>query len=141
MLVLRASYGAEHAVELGWQWAYQVGATAQRARLASNGGGPGFRDLDAERTILADTILTGTGLERYGLLDCAGRPADAPAVSLTGLDSMRLTTEELPQLAQHAGVAVTLSLDGRELAFAEVFVALASGDRTCCSNPRCACSS
>ncbi len=163
-LVLRASYGAEHAVELGWEWAYQVGATTRRARLATNGDGPGFRDLDAERTTLADTILTGTGLERYGLLDCAGRPADAPAVSLTGLDSMRLTTEELPELAQHASIAVevagqpadyrdvgdsltigvstaaaaddrdwfdlgvTISLDGRELAFAEVFVALAGGE-------------
>ncbi len=163
-LVLRASYGAEHDVELGWEWAYQVGETTQRARLATNGDGPGLRDLAAERALLADTILTGTGLERYGLIDGAGRPADAPAVTLTGLDSMRLTTEELPQLAQHAGVAVevagqppdyrdvgesltigvstaavaderdwfdlgvTLTLDGRELAFAEVFVALASGE-------------
>src|SRR5215213_1570760 len=105
-LVLRASYGAGHDVEVGWEWAYKVGATTQRAPLAVNGAGPGFRDLDAERTILADTVLTATGLERLGLLDGSGRPADAPPVSLSGLESMRLTTEDLPRLAQLPGVAV-----------------------------------
>jgi superfamily II DNA or RNA helicase len=163
-LVLRASYGEEHAVELGWEWAYQVGATTRRAALGVNGGGPGFRDLAAERAILADTVLTGTDLERFGLLDGAGRPADSPAVSLTGLDSMRLTTEGLPQLAERPDVAVevdgqpadyrdvgesleiglstadiagesdwfdlgvTISVEGRALPFADVFVALAGGE-------------
>ena len=73
-LVLRASYGGRHAVELGWEWAYQVGATARRAPLAVNGAGPAFRDLDAERAILADTVLAGTGLERLGPRSTA-RPA------------------------------------------------------------------
>jgi superfamily II DNA or RNA helicase len=163
VLVLRASYGADHVVEVGWGWAYQVGATKRLATLGANGAGPGFRDLDAERAVLADTILTGTGLERFGLLDGGGRPADARAVSLTGLDSMRFTTEELPRLAQLPGIAVevagqptdyrdvgdsltigvstadvagerdwfdlgvTISVAGRELPFADVFVALASG--------------
>ena len=102
-LVLRASYGADHGVEVGWEWAYQVGATARRAALGTNGDGPGFRDLDAERAILADTVLAGTGLERFGLLDDAGRPADAPAVSLTGIDSMRLTTEDAAAAGAAAG--------------------------------------
>ncbi|MGI9100535.1 MAG: DEAD/DEAH box helicase [Solirubrobacteraceae bacterium] len=163
-LVLRVGYGADHAVEVGWEWAYQVGATTRRAALGVNGGGPGFRDLAAERAILAGTVLTETGLECLGLLDDAGRPADAPAVTLAGLDSMRFTTDELPRLEQHPGVAVevvgqpadyrdvggsltigvstadvagerdwfdlgvTIGLDGRELPFAEVFVALASGE-------------
>ena len=163
-LVLRASYGADHAVEVGWEWAYQVGATTRPAALNTNGGGPGFRDLAAERAILADTVLTGTGLERFGLLDGAGRPAGAWAVSLTGIDSMRLTMDELPRLAQRPEISVevvgqpadyrdvgdslsigvstadiagerdwfdlgvTISVDGRELPFAEVFVALASGE-------------
>jgi superfamily II DNA or RNA helicase len=162
-LVLRASYGADHAVRLGWEWSYQVGSSVRRAALGVNGAGPGFRDLDAERTILADTVLTGTGLAQFGLLDGAGRPADLPTVSLTGIDSMRLTTELLPQLAQLADVSVevegepadyrdvgdsltigvstaeiagerdwfdlgvTIRVDGRELPFAEVFAALASG--------------
>jgi SNF2 family DNA or RNA helicase len=164
MLVLRASYGAGHAVEVGWEWAYEVGATVRRAALAVNGDGPGFRDLDAERAILADTILTGTGLDRFGLLDGAGRPLDAPALSLTGIDTLRLTTEELQRLEQRPDIAVevagepadyrnvgdsltigvstadiagerdwfdlgvTIAVEGRELPFAEVFAALASGE-------------
>jgi superfamily II DNA or RNA helicase len=163
-LVLRASYGAGHDVEVGWEWAYKVGATTRRAPLAVNGAGPGFRDLEAERAILADTVLTATGLERLGLLDGSGRPADATPVSLSGLESMRLTTEDLPRLAQLPGVAVevegepadyrdvadsleigvstaniagerdwfelgvTIRVEGRELSFAEVFAALASGE-------------
>ena len=162
-LVLRASFGAEHAVEVGWGWAYRIGDTVRSAPLGTNGHGPGFRDLDAERAILADSILTGTGLERFGLLDGAGRPA-APAVSLTGVDTMRLSTEQLPRLTQWPGIGVeiagrpadyrdvddsltigvstdaidgerdwfdlgvSISVDGRELPFADVFVALANGE-------------
>jgi superfamily II DNA or RNA helicase len=162
-LVLRASYGADHTVELGWEWAYLVGSTPRRAALGTNGAAPGFRDLAAERAILAATSVAGTGLEAFGLLDAAGRPADTPAVSLTGIDSMRLTTEWLPRLAALPGLAVeitgtpadyrdvgdslaigvstaeivddrdwfdlgvTISVEGRELPFAEVFTALASG--------------
>ncbi len=163
-LVLRASYGAGHAVDVGWEWAYRIGAATRHAPLHANGAGPGFRDLDAERAVLAAADLAGTDLERLGLLDGAGRPADGHAVSLTGLDSMRLTTEMLPLLAERADVAVelvgepadyrdvgelltigvstvdiagerdwfdlgvTISVDGRELPFAEVFTALAGGE-------------
>ena len=163
-LLLRASYGADHAVEVGWEWAYQVGATTRHEALAGNGAGPGFRDLDAERAILAATDFTETGLELLGLLDDAGRPAEAHAATLTGIDSMRLTTEMLPRVAERADVAVevvgepadyrdvgdlltisvstvdiagerdwfdlgvTISVDGHELPFAEVFRALASGE-------------
>ncbi len=163
-LVLRTSYGEGHAVELGWEWAYEVGTAKRRAPLGLNGTGPGFRDLAAERGILAATDLAGTGLERYGLIDDAGRPADVPPVSLSGLASMTLTTEDLPRLAEQHGVAVetdgepadyrdvsdsiqigistaeiagerdwfdlgvSIAVDGRELPFAEVFTALASGE-------------
>jgi superfamily II DNA or RNA helicase len=163
-LALRASYRAGHVVEAEWGWDYRVGATTRREALGTNGAGPGFRDLAAERAILADTVLTGTDLERFGLLDGAGRPADAPAVALTGLDSMRFTTDGLPRLQELPGVTVeiegrpadyrdvgdsltigvstadvagerdwfdlgvTISVDGRELPLADVFVALASGD-------------
>jgi superfamily II DNA or RNA helicase len=163
-LVLRACYGAGHAVEVGWRWVYEVGAATRHAALAGNGEGPGFRDLNAERAMLASADFTGTGLERLGLLDGAGRPAEVHTVSLTGLDSMRLTTEVLPLLEEWADVAVeiagepadyrdvgdsvtiglsttdvagdrdwfdlgvTISVEGRELPFAEVFVALAAGE-------------
>jgi len=163
-LVLRASYGEGHAVELGWEWAYEVGTAKRQAPLGMNGAGPGFRDLEAERAIRARTDLAGLGLERYGLLDDSGRPAGAPPVLLGGLESMRLTTEELPRLVERDGLAVeidgeaadyrdvsdsveigvstaeiegerdwfdlgvTISVEGRELPFAEVFAALASGE-------------
>jgi superfamily II DNA or RNA helicase len=163
MLVLRANYGADHAVEVGWEWAYQIGDNTRNAPMRSNGGEPGFRDLDAERAILAGTVLAGTGLDRFGLLDDAGRPVEV-AVSLTGIDTVRLTTKELPRLKGQPDVAVeitgkpadyrdveesltigvstadiagerdwfdlgvTISVDGRELPFADVFVALASGE-------------
>jgi hypothetical protein len=98
-LVLRASYGPDHLVQLGWEWSYRVGSTTRRTPLGLDGGGPGFRDLEAERATLAGTALEGTALEHLGLLDGAGRPADAPPVLLTGIESMRLTTELLPQLS------------------------------------------
>jgi superfamily II DNA or RNA helicase len=163
-LVLRASYGAEHAVQVGWEWKYRIGDKAKSAQLGVNGHGPGFRDLEAERRILADTSLTGTGLEAFGLLDGAARPVDAPAVAITGVDTMRLTTEQLPALARRPDIAVeiaghpadyrevgdsvtigvstaeiagerdwfdlgvSISVDGRDLPFAEVFAALANGE-------------
>ena len=162
-LVLRASYGAEHAVQLGWEWAYRVGEATRRVPLGLNGGGPGFRDLAAERATLDATALQGTDLEHLGLLDASGRPADVAPKSLSGVESMRLTTEVLPRLQAQDGLAVetegepadyrdvsdaltigvstaeiagerdwfdlgvTISLEGRELPFAEVFAALAGG--------------
>jgi len=162
-LVLRSSYGDGHAVEVEWEWAYEVGSTTRRAALDTNGSPPGFRDLQAEREILADIVLTETGLGAFGLLDGTGRPAAVPAISLSGIDSMRLTTEELPRLEQHPDIAVevagvppdyrdvgdslaigvsatdiagdrdwfdlgvTISVEGRQLPFAEVFTALAGG--------------
>jgi hypothetical protein len=63
------------------------------------------RDLDAERALLAGTVLAGTGLERYGLLDTTGRPAAEP-LALSGLDSMRFSTEALPLLRELGGAAL-----------------------------------
>jgi len=162
-LELRVSYGADHAVELRWGWEYRIGAATRHAALAP--GGDGFRDLDAEQAALADMpLLTAPELERFGLVDGAGRPAEAPSIALSGLDSMRFTTDALPRLHELAGVkveiegepadyrdvgaslaigvstadvaderdwfdlGVTIAVDGRELPFAEVFVALASGE-------------
>ena len=162
-LVLRAEYGEGHAVDVGWEWAYQIGSAARRMPLGITGGRTGFRDLDAERAILGRTVLAETGLARFGLLDATGRPLAQPPVSLTGIESMRLTTEDLPLLEQLTGVSVdiggtpadyrdvdglleigvstheiagerdwfdlgvTISVEGRQLPFAEVFLALARG--------------
>ena len=85
-LVLRASYGAGHALELAWGWDYQVGSHTRQAPLGIGPRGSGFRDRRAEHAILAEAELAGTGLERLGLLDAAARPAEALAVSLDGLE-------------------------------------------------------
>ncbi|MGH9225972.1 MAG: SNF2-related protein, partial [Acidimicrobiales bacterium] len=163
-LVLRARYSAPHTVELGWEWAYQVGGTTSRVPLTAGGRGIGFRDIDAERTILAGTALAEAGLDRFGLVDDRGRPHDGPAPGLQGLDSMRFTTEHLPRLSGLPGIAVeiegepadyrdvaasleigvstgeiegdrdwfdlgvTITVEGRLLPFADVFVALASSE-------------
>ncbi|MDQ3631135.1 MAG: SNF2-related protein, partial [Actinomycetota bacterium] len=108
-LVLHARYGSDHALDVGWEWAYRVGAETRRAPLGTTAAGPGFRDPAAERAILAGTALAGTGLARFGLIDDAGRPAAGPPVALSGLTSMRLTTEELPQLTERPDLAVEVS--------------------------------
>jgi len=164
-LVLRAHYGAGHALDVGWEWAYRVGAETRRVPLSTAPAGPGFRDPATERATLAGTALAGTGLARYGLIDDAGRPAAGPPVALSGLASMRLTTEELPLLTEHPDLAVevsgepadyrdlsdavtigvsttaaegerdwfdlgvTISVEGQELPFADVFAALAGGQQ------------
>ncbi len=107
-LVLRASYGGGHRVDVGWEWSYEVGASTRHTAFAVNGDGPGFRDLDAERAILAGADFSATGLQRFGLLDGAGRPGDAHVTSLTDLDSMRLTTEVLPRVAERPDVVVAV---------------------------------
>ncbi len=163
-LVLQASYGAGHALGLGWAWSYGIDSQTRRVPLGiGTAAADGFRDRRAERAILAGTELAGTGLEDLGLLDAACRPAEAPPVSLTGIETMRLTTEVLPGLeergvavevvgepadyrdvgdsltigvstAEIAGesdwfdLGVTIGVEGRELPFAEVFVALAAGE-------------
>jgi superfamily II DNA or RNA helicase len=160
-LVLRAAYGEDHRVDVGWEWAYRIGTATRSAPLGE--GGPGFRDPDLERAVLAQTVIADAGLQQLGLLDETGRP-EALAVTLTGRDTLRLTTEQLPRLAALADLAievtgepadyrdvgesleigistaevagerdwfdlgVTITVEGRELPFAEVFVALAGGE-------------
>jgi superfamily II DNA or RNA helicase len=104
-LVLAAEYGDEHQLDLRWEWAYQVGDSQHRALAADEsadpargpGGGAadsGYRDLEAERAILAGLDLAQGQL--------------APA-RLTGLDTMRFSTQTLPMLTGRPGVEVEVS--------------------------------
>ncbi len=163
-LVLRAEYGDGHALDVGWEWRYRVGESDRSAPLASSGIAPGFRDLQAERAILADALLGESDLGRFGLLDDAGRPAEGLSSTLAGLDSMRFTTDELPRLVERPDITVdvvgepadyrdvgeslaigvstaeidgdrdwfdlgvSITIEGHELPFAEVFAALAHGE-------------
>jgi len=111
-LVLRASYGRGHELELSWEWAYQVGDSPLRVPLEAEGPDDGYRDLAAERALLASLDLP---LDRYGLLGPGdGRPGAAlaalvPCTRLTGIDTMRFTTELLPLLADQPGLILEVS--------------------------------
>jgi len=163
-LALGVTHAPGHSVEAGWAWAYRVGETIHRVPLSPAGAGEsGLRDLEAEQAALAELTPIEPDIEHFGLLDDRGRPARGP-VALTGIDSMRFTTEALPRLRERwpavtveltgeapeyrdvsgslsiglstheaAGerdwfdLGVTITVEGRELPFAEVFVALAEG--------------
>ena len=153
-LVVRASYGDGHEVQLDWEWAYQVGDSRFRAELQPVPGDTGYRDGEAEQAIL-------DRLRRDGLL--GDRPL-VPGARLSGLDTMRLTTELLPLLDGQPGVAIevrgepadyreagdslrvglstgqragevdwfdlgiTITVEGREVPFTDVFIALNRGE-------------
>ncbi len=107
-LVLRARYGSDHELEVSWEWAYRVGDSPQRAPLEAGGPDEGYRDLAAERALLAGLELP---LDRYGLLtrdDGALVPPLARHTRLTGIDTMRFTTELLPLLDDQPGLIVEI---------------------------------
>ena len=97
-LVLAADYGGEHDLDLRWEWAYEVGDTQRRALVAGPDADAGqdwsYRDPEAELAILAELGLQTGELE----------PAQ-----LTGLDTMRFSTQVLPMLTGQAGVEVEVS--------------------------------
>ena len=97
-LALRAAYGPDHALDLTWEWHYEVGGRTLRSPLAPTGDG--HRDRAAERAALAalDAPLETVGLRADGEL--------VPRAQLGGLQTMRFTTEVLPLLADASGVRV-----------------------------------
>jgi superfamily II DNA or RNA helicase len=154
-LVLRASYGDGHDVQVDWEWAYQVGDSRLRAELHQEvPGDAGYRDLAAEQAVLDNLRLGGL----------PGDPARVPSSRLGGLDTMRFTTEVLPLLSGQPGMAVevtgqpadyreagdslrigvstrevagdvdwfdlgvTITVEGREVPFTDVFTALSRGE-------------
>jgi superfamily II DNA or RNA helicase len=111
-LVLSASYGAGHDLEVSWAWAYQVGDQQLRTPLRADPA-DSYRDLTAERALLAGLDLP---LGRFGLLchDAVPgglEPALAASARFGGADTMLLTTELLPLLASHERVEVEVSGD------------------------------
>ncbi|MBO0809505.1 MAG: helicase, partial [Actinobacteria bacterium] len=113
-LVLRACYGDGHDLDVGWEWAYQVGEERLRAPLAEDEGrdtGDAYRDPAAERAILAglDLPLERFGLLRPGSAPAGGPPALAARTRLSGLDTMRFTTELLPLLPGESGVIADIT--------------------------------
>jgi superfamily II DNA or RNA helicase len=151
-LHLQAGYGPDHDLTLRWEWAYEVGNTHRRAPLT--GAVDDYRDPVAEQAVLDALAIPFDQLS----------PLDRLDARLTGMDTMRFTTEMLPLLADAPGVEVELSgepaayreagdslrigvstgevagendwfdlgvsitVEGREVPFAEVFVALSGGE-------------
>jgi len=160
-LVLRAAYVGGHELEARWEWLYQVGDASRAIAPGPASQGSAYRDLDAERAILAGLDLPP---DEFGLVRRGGAADGELALSspiwLSGLDTMRFTTELLPLLAGQPGVAVevtgeqadyrevgdslrigvsvgevagdndwfdlgiTITVDGREIPFIDVFTAL-----------------
>jgi superfamily II DNA or RNA helicase len=108
-LVLHAGYGAGHELDVSWEWAYQVGESPQRIPLEATGSGGRYRDLAAEQVLLASLGLLP--LDRYGLTGRGGAAAPAllPRTRLTGIETMRFSTELLPLLADQPGLTVEVS--------------------------------
>jgi SNF2-related domain/Helicase conserved C-terminal domain len=148
-LVLRAAYSGGHDVEVSWEWAYQVGDSELRTPLGADAAG--FRDLAAEARLLAaldlPTDLPGLGglTQLHGLDTMAFTTEVLPLLSardevrveVSGHrpdyreagDSLRigLSAGELDGEPDWFDLGITVTVEGREVPFAELFVALASG--------------
>ncbi len=159
-LVVRATYGEGHDLDLTWEWAYEVGDSRLRVPL-SPADDAGYRDSDAERRLLADLEVQ---LAQSGLRGANPEQALTPRTRLSGADTMRFSTEVLPLLDGQPGVVVevtgepadyrevgdslrigvstddvpsdtdwfdlgvTITVEGREVPFTEVFVALSRNE-------------
>jgi superfamily II DNA or RNA helicase len=125
-LVLRAGYGDGHALTLEWGWAYARGEEEARFPFPPPGPDDPVRDLARERAVLdaLDLPPFADGLLRA---DGPGSPL-LPRVRLDGLDTMRVTTELMPLLADAPDVAV--EVDGRPAAYREAGDLVAVGVST-----------
>jgi superfamily II DNA or RNA helicase len=114
-LVLQAGYGDDHRLDLNWGWEYRIGDATQQAPLPPGAPEAGYRDPAAERAGLGALDRRGLPLREYGLArrgPGVGRPlADTllPSTQLTGLATMRFTTELLPRLLETPGLTVAVT--------------------------------
>jgi superfamily II DNA or RNA helicase len=165
-LLLQAAYTGDHDLELTCSWAYQVGDSPVRVPVHEPVAQAPYRDRAAERAIVTSLGLTPGrfGLLRTDPVSDEPQPSLAPRIRLSGLDTMRFSTEVLPRLAEHPDVTVvitgdpadyreagdslsisvstgevpedpdwfdlgiTITVDGREVPFEDVFVALSRGE-------------
>ncbi|SMD11323.1 SNF2 helicase associated [Kibdelosporangium aridum] len=85
-LRLNASYRDDHQLDLDWEWLYRVGNSELRAPLDAEP--EAYRDLDQEQQILASLTVEPQGR------------------TLWDVNTMRFTTEVLPQIEELPGVEV-----------------------------------
>ena len=99
-----------HRVAVSWDWVYALGDTRRREPLWAGPAVSAGRDPAAEAEILRHVTATARAVP--GLLtDTPDRPRLEPAVSLAGMDTVRLLTEVLPALEQVPDVEVTVTSD------------------------------
>ena len=116
-LVLQASYDDDHRLDLSWEWQYRIGDIAQRAPLPPGGRSPdeGYRDAGAERAVLDGLAAAGLPWREHGLarrtIGVARPLAETllPHTQLTGMATMRFTTELLPRLPEVPGLVVEVT--------------------------------
>ncbi|HEV3379976.1 MAG TPA: DEAD/DEAH box helicase [Trebonia sp.] len=153
-LVLRASYSGEHDVDITWEWVYGVGDAELRAPLDAAPGG--FRDAGAERRILTAlelpapfrlsperSLVTPSHLrgletmrfttEMLPLLSARDDvrvevTGDVPDYREVG-DSLEigLSTAERPGSRDWFDLGISVTVEGHQVPFGELFRALASG--------------
>jgi superfamily II DNA or RNA helicase len=151
-LVLRVDYNDGHDVRIGWEWAYEVDEQVVRAPAYGDASADGIRDREAERRVLSGLTLPPTlspsvagparlaGLDtmlfttqslpllegQQGLrVEVTGKPADYREAS----DSLRIgvSADERDGDPDWFDLGITITVEGRDVPFADVFVALASG--------------
>ncbi len=112
-LLLHADYTGRHHLQLSCAWAYQVGDSPMRVPVQGPAAGDPYRDRAAERAIVAGLGLTPGrfGLLRTDPVSDEPQPSLAPQIQLSGLDTMRFSTELLPRLADHPDVTVEITGD------------------------------
>jgi superfamily II DNA or RNA helicase len=104
-LMLHAVYGADHGLDISWEWVYEIGDSQLRAPLYSTEPPAGHRDLEQEMAILANLEIP---LDQFEPLTTGPGLMLASHAELSGRDTMRFTTEVLPLLADHPGVVIEI---------------------------------
>lgn len=102
-LQLIARYADAHRLDLHWQWSYAVGREHRHSSL-DGGDIAHYRDLHRERQILDGLDVP---FEAYGLRTTAHTPLRS-SLTLTGMDTVRASTELIPLLRTLEDVEVVV---------------------------------
>jgi superfamily II DNA or RNA helicase len=148
-LVLRLAYGDDHMLATTWEWDYRIGDVHRRAALDEVGPGDDYRDQDAERAVVADLDLPwpivphaefrGIDTMRFTtealplladrpdvIVEIGGDPADYREAGDTL--AIALSTTEVAGDHDWFELGVTVTVEGADVPFTDLFVALARGD-------------
>jgi len=100
-----------HRVAVSWEWVYALGEVRHAEPLWPGAVVRADRDLAAEAEVVR-RVTAAAGAVPGLLVDSPDGGRLAPAVTLSGMDTVRLLTAVLPALEQLPDVEVTVVLDG-----------------------------